>query len=81
MSSSSTANAAPWMIWRSGWRLSEDIFTDDIGQLRGLQRQAEHEMADLLGIHARIKLVEPHSIERSMGKSRRVIDRREVYDH
>jgi phenylacetate-CoA ligase len=60
--------------------VSEDIFTDDIGQLRGIQRQAEHEMADVLGIHARIKLVEPHSIERSMGKARRVIDRRELYD-
>jgi phenylacetate-CoA ligase len=60
--------------------VSEDIFVDDIGQLRRLQQQAEYEMAEMLGIHATIRLVEPHRIERSMGKSKRVIDRREVYE-
>ena len=59
--------------------VSEDIFSDDIGRLRGLQRRAESEMREMLGIQARIKLVEPHRIERSMGKSKRVIDRRDVY--
>ncbi|HHX65983.1 MAG TPA: phenylacetate--CoA ligase [Chloroflexi bacterium] len=61
--------------------VSEDIFSDDIGRLRRLQQKAEFEMAEMLGIHTRIRLVEPHRIERSMGKSRRIIDRREVYDH
>ena len=59
--------------------VSEDIFTDDIGQLRNLQELAEFEMRETLGIRARIKLVEPRSIERSTGKSKRVIDRRNVY--
>jgi len=59
--------------------VSEDIFSDDIGRLRDLQRQAEFEIREMLGISARVKLVEPHSIERSMGKSKRVIDRRDVY--
>ena len=57
------------------------IFADDIGRLRRLQQRAEHEMRDTLGIHARVKLVEPHRIERSTGKSKRVIDRRDVYGH
>jgi phenylacetate-CoA ligase len=59
--------------------VSEAIFTDDIGRLRHLQRQAEFEMRETLGIQASVKLVEPNSIERSMGKSKRVIDRRDVY--
>jgi len=60
--------------------VSEDIFADDIGQLKGLQQKAEYEMRETLGIQARVKLVEPHRIERSMGKARRIIDRRTVYE-
>ena len=37
------------------------------------------EMRNMLGIAARVKLVEPKSIQRSEGKAKRVIDRREVY--
>ena len=59
--------------------VSQEIFADDIGRLRRLQQTAENEMQEMLGIHARVKLVEPNRIERSMGKARRVIDRREVY--
>ena len=59
--------------------VSEENFSDDIGRLRNLQRKAEMEMHDMLGIEAHIRLVEPHRIERSMGKARRVIDRRELY--
>ncbi len=59
--------------------VSEEVFSDDIGRLKALQRQAEYEMREMLGIQARVKLVEPHRIERSMGKAQRVIDRREVY--
>jgi phenylacetate-CoA ligase len=33
----------------------------------------------VLGISARVKLVEPRTIQRSEGKARRVIDRRDVY--
>ena len=60
--------------------VSEDVFSDNIGRLRDLQRKAEFEIQETLGIRARVKLVEPHHIERSMGKSQRVIDRRDVYD-
>ncbi len=59
--------------------VSQDLFADNIGRLRELQQTAEFEMYETLGIHARIKLVEPHSIERSMGKSQRVVDRRNLY--
>ena len=59
--------------------VSQELFADNIGRLRELQQTAEFEMYETLGIHARIKLVEPHSIERSMGKSQRVVDRRNLY--
>jgi phenylacetate-CoA ligase len=31
----------------------------------------------LLGLHVRVRLMEPGSIERSMGKAKRVIDNRQ----
>ena len=59
--------------------VAESIFSDQLGRLADLQRRAEHEIIDALGISAHVKLVEPHRIERSMGKAKRVIDRRDVY--
>jgi phenylacetate-CoA ligase len=59
--------------------VSEEVFVDDIGRMRRLQEQAEADIRDSLGIYAKIKLVEPHRIERSMGKSQRIVDRRQVY--
>ncbi|MGQ9680965.1 MAG: phenylacetate--CoA ligase family protein [Anaerolineae bacterium] len=60
--------------------VSEEVFSDDIGKLKSLQQVAEYEMRETLGIQARIKLVEPHRIERSTGKAQHVIDRRDVYN-
>jgi phenylacetate-CoA ligase len=59
--------------------VSEGIFSDELGALADLQRQAERQLHEMLGIAARVKLVEPNRIERSMGKAKRVIDRRDVY--
>jgi phenylacetate-CoA ligase len=59
--------------------VSQDTFSDNIGRLKSLQETAEDEMQEVLGIQARIRLVEPGRIERSMGKAKRVIDRRDVY--
>jgi phenylacetate-CoA ligase len=36
------------------------------------------EIESVLGIRARVKLVEPRTIERSAGKAKRVIDKREI---
>ena len=59
--------------------VSQQIFSDKLGALADLQRKTEHELQETLGISANVKLVEPNSIERSMGKARRVLDRRDVY--
>ena len=59
--------------------VSQEIFSDKLGTLADLQRRAEADIQETLGISVRVKLVEPNSIERSMGKAQRVIDRRNVY--
>lgn len=59
--------------------VSEGIFSDEVKRLEELERKIRAEIESTLGIHARVKLVEPKTIARSEGKAKRVIDRREVY--
>ena len=57
-------------------RFFEPIDTRALDQLRD---SAEKELSQTLGISAEVKLMGPHSIQRSEGKARRVIDKRELY--
>lgn len=59
--------------------VEESFFTDKISELESLTALISHKIVEALGIKAKIKLVEPKSIERSQGKAKRVIDKR-VYD-
>jgi len=43
---------------------------------RRVQEEAHHRLRDLLGISVHVSIVEPHRIERSLGKAVRVVDRR-----
>ena len=58
--------------------VSEAIFSDEIKVMEGLGKKIQNDIKDLLGISARIKLVEPKSIQRSEGKAKRVIDNRKL---
>ncbi|RUM88907.1 MAG: phenylacetate--CoA ligase [Thermodesulfatator sp.] len=58
--------------------VDERIFTGDLGSLENLKHKLEEELANHLFLRARVKLVEPKTLERSMGKAKRVIDRREL---
>ncbi len=58
--------------------VDERVFTGDIGALENLKRKLEEELANALFLRARVKLVEPKTLERSMGKAKRVVDRREL---
>ncbi len=51
----------------------------DMQALDALKRRTEAELAEALGIHAEVKLMGPHTIERSLGKAKRVLDKRKVY--
>lgn len=53
-----------------------DYFTDDIGAMLGLKKMLADKLKSVLSISADVKLVEPNSIARSEGKSKRVIDKR-----
>jgi len=57
------------------------MFSDDIGSVVGIERTLESELKSELGIQARVLLVNPKSIERSEGKAKRILDRREVTTH
>jgi len=54
----------------------EDVFSDETRVLEGLRDTIEDALKSSLGIHARVRLVEPKSITRSEGKAKRVIDKR-----
>jgi len=54
-------------------------FTDDMTSMLNLGKRIEARIASVVGIHAHVKLVEPRSIERSMGKAVRVTDKRKLY--
>ena len=56
--------------------VEERFFSDEIKELENLTKKIGHTIQQALGLSAKIKLVEPKSIERSMGKAVRVIDKR-----
>ncbi|WP_342760001.1 phenylacetate--CoA ligase [Kineothrix sedimenti] len=58
--------------------VNERFFSDEIKELEKLTKKIEHALQQALGIAAKVKLVEPKSIERSMGKAVRVIDKRKL---
>lgn len=53
-----------------------DFFSDDIGSILRLKKTLSDRLKSVLSISAEVKLVEPNSIARSQGKSKRVIDNR-----
>ncbi|WP_027178705.1 phenylacetate--CoA ligase family protein [Maridesulfovibrio bastinii] len=56
--------------------MSPGIFSDEIKNLQKLERNIQRNIKEFLGVTAKIKLVEPKSIERSAGKATRIIDLR-----
>ena len=60
--------------------VTPEVFSDKIGALEELQARLVRELENVLGIRARVRLVEPHTIQRSEGKAKRLIDRRNLAD-
>lgn len=56
--------------------MSEEMFSDAVKNIEKLENDIQNAIESTLGISAKIKLVEPKSIERSEGKAKRVIDKR-----
>ncbi len=56
--------------------VSPELFSDEIKGLERLRNVIGHKIKDLYGLSAKVSLVEPGSIERSVGKAKRVLDLR-----
>jgi phenylacetate-CoA ligase len=56
--------------------VEESVFSDIMADMVAFQRTAAEKLQSVLGLRARITLVEPGTIERSAGKSKRVLDLR-----
>ncbi len=56
----------------------KDFFNDEIGQMMAIRKALADKLKSVISIKADVKLMEPGSIERSQGKSKRVIDLRQL---
>ena len=58
--------------------MTPEMFTDNIGEIEGRQRELVEGLRSMLGLKAKVTLVAPKSIVRSEGKAVRVIDKRKI---
>ena len=58
--------------------MTENMFSDEIRRLEVLEHKIEAELASALSVSAKVRLVSPKTIERSEGKAKRVIDKRNI---
>ena len=58
--------------------VGEGMFSDEVKQLQATEKRISKNIKELLGVSAKVKLVEPKGIARSEGKAVRVIDNREL---
>lgn len=58
--------------------MNEQIFSDSVKAIEAVEAEIRKKLDSVLGISAKVTLVEPFSIERSEGKAKRVIDKREL---
>lgn len=56
--------------------VTPEVFSDRIGALEELQHKLAQSIERIIGIRVGLHLVEPHTIQRSEGKAKRVIDKR-----
>lgn len=54
----------------------QDCYSDEIKKMLDLKKRLSARLQSVLGLGVDVKLVEPRSIERSVGKAKRVIDKR-----
>jgi len=60
--------------------VSEQLFSnaDEVKVLQNMERRIIKNIKDYLGVSARVKLVEPKSLQRFEGKASRVLDKRQI---
>ena len=58
--------------------VTEALFTDQVKGLEALRDKIHHQIKTMLNVSAKITLVEPKTIERTLGKAKRVLDKRKL---
>ena len=58
--------------------VEERFFSDEIKELERLTKQIVHTIQQAIGLAVKVTLVEPKTLERSMGKAVRVLDKRKL---
>lgn len=58
--------------------MSEELFADDVKSIEKVERKIVADIRSVLGIGAKVHLVNPKTIARSEGKAKRVIDNRKL---
>ncbi|MCI7691502.1 MAG: phenylacetate--CoA ligase [Oscillospiraceae bacterium] len=60
--------------------LPPEQFSDKVSDIQAKEKNLEAAMRTMLGIGPKVHLMPPHSVERSEGKAKRVIDKRKLHD-
>ena len=58
--------------------VTSDLFSDTVGGLEKLQAKLSRSVESVTGLRAEVRLVAPHTLQRSEGKAKRVIDKRKM---
>ncbi len=58
--------------------VTESLFSDEVRKLEALRDKIHHQIKAMLNVSAKITLVEPKTIERTLGKAKRVQDLRKL---
>jgi phenylacetate-CoA ligase len=60
--------------------VGEQVFAnaDEVKVLQNMERQIAKDIKDYLGVSAKVKLVEPKTLQRFEGKASRVLDKRRI---
>ena len=59
--------------------MTAEMFSDSLSAVSSKEKELVDALKAMLGIYAKVKLVNPKAIQRSEGKAVRVIDKRNLY--
>ena len=59
--------------------MTPEMFSDSLSAVSAKEKELVDALKSMLGIYAKVKLVNPKAITRSEGKAVRVIDKRNLY--
>ena len=58
--------------------VSEEVFSDAMRDMVAFTKKVSDKLHSVVGLHAKVTLVEPGSIERTVGKAQHVVDKRDL---